>query len=146
MARTLFVVYRQVMAAASVSRREFLRFSTTLALLAALPNAARGSTKHDHPEPRPGITAEHVLAPARFRSSKVKRAYDAAREIPEVLDGLYCVCGCLDGMGHRSLLACYETKQPAGCPGCQDEALLALKLHGEGKSLAEIRAAVDREF
>jgi hypothetical protein len=135
---------------APLSRREFLRVSSTLTLLAALPTAAqgaaRGATKHDHPAPRPGITAERVLAPERFHDAKARRAYAAAREIPDVLDGLYCVCGCREGMGHRSLLACYETKQPSGCPGCQDEALLALRLHQDGKSLDEIRTAVDKEF
>ena len=47
---------------------------------------------------------------------------------------------------HRSLLVCYETKQPIGCVACQDEAQLVAKLAKQGKELAKIRSAVDKEF
>ena len=114
-----------------------------------------------HPDPRPGITSEKVLSAAAYAKEvrklekddaryekvlkKVTLAYEHAREIPEVLDGLLCFCGC-DSYGHRSLLSCYEVVQAVGCWSCKDEAELAYKLHREGKSLDEIRAAVDRKF
>jgi hypothetical protein len=47
---------------------------------------------------------------------------------------------------HRSLLACCETKQPTGCVGCQQQAHLAGRLADDGKSLAEIRIAFDKEY
>ena len=46
-----------------------------------------------------------TLSPDRFEG-KVKRAYEIARAIPEVLDQLYCYCRCQD-IGHRNLLSCY---------------------------------------
>jgi hypothetical protein len=114
-----------------------------------------------HPDPRPGITAEKILSPEAYEKEvrrleksekrvtevlkKVSRAYEHAREIPEVLDGLYCYCAC-DSYGHRSLLSCYEVVQAVGCWSCKDEAELAYKLHKAGNSLDEIRAAVDKRF
>ena len=47
-----------------------------------------------------------TLSPQRF-SGKVRRAYEIARTIPEVLDGLYCYCRCRENSGHKNLLSCY---------------------------------------
>jgi hypothetical protein len=47
-----------------------------------------------------------TLSPQRF-SGKVRRAYEIARAIPEVLDRLYCYCRCRENSGHKNLLSCY---------------------------------------
>jgi len=47
-----------------------------------------------------------TLSPQRF-SGRVRDAYTIAREIPEVLDGLYCYCRCRENFGHKTLLSCY---------------------------------------
>ena len=47
-----------------------------------------------------------TLSPQKF-SGKVRRAYQIARTIPEVLDGLYCYCRCRENSGHKNLLSCY---------------------------------------
>ena len=98
-----------------------------------------------HPEPRPGITAARVLreeaVPARYRD-----AYAAAREIPEILDGLFCHCDCADHCGYRSLLTCYEHDMPQSCGICLGEARTAKRLHARGQTLAQIRAAIDRSY
>jgi len=47
-----------------------------------------------------------TLSPAMF-SGKVRQAYEIAREIPEVLDQLYCYCRCRENFGHKNLLSCY---------------------------------------
>ena len=112
-----------------------------LALAAPLP----APVPVEHPDPRPGITAERVL-PAADVPKAARRAYEAARQIPEILDGLYCHCGCAKRDGLRSLLSCFETRMPFTCGYCREEAELALRLHREGRSLAEIRRAVDREL
>src|SRR4029079_11474493 len=99
-----------------------------------------------HPEPREGITAENVLsveALGESASKKVLEAYEYARTYPGIFDGLYCACRCSDGkQGHRSLLACYESRQPTGCGGCQHEADMVGKLAKEEKTLAESPLAV----
>jgi hypothetical protein len=47
-----------------------------------------------------------TLDPARF-VGKAQRAHQVAREIPDVLDQLYCYCGCDKLTGHKSLLSCF---------------------------------------
>jgi hypothetical protein len=103
-----------------------------------------------HPEPRPGITGEKVLSGADLGESPKKdviATYDVARENAQLFDSLACGCGCSEKNGeHRSLLVCFETKQATGCGSCREQAKFVVKLATEGKSLAEIRAAVDKKF
>lgn len=125
------------LAAALVAPAGALRFPTASGL--------------DHPEPREGITGEHVLSTDALGKaatrSKVVESYDAARHYPAVFDGVACACSCGGKKGeHRSLLVCFETMQPTGCGACQEEAELVGKLAGESKTLAEVRLAVDKKF
>jgi hypothetical protein len=114
--------------------------------------APRRDHSSDHPDPRPGITADHVLKPddltAWSKKKDVGLAYDAAREFPEVFDGIACGCGChgQKDYQHRSLLVCYEGKQPTGCAACQEYAIFIGKQAKERKTLDEIRAAFDKKF
>jgi len=131
----------------SISRRDAL---ARLALVVAAPllTGASRSLPHGprHPDPRPGITAERVLPDDRV-DAEHKDAYDAARQIPEILDGIYCHCDCADRHSNlRSLLSCYETEMPMSCGVCSGEARAALRLHKQGKTLAEIRDAIDKRF
>ena len=104
-----------------------------------------GRSELKHPDPRPGITAENVLAEDKIPDKKrVKEAFTAAREFPELFDGICCACGC--EKEHRSLLSCFESPQPTGCYGCQEEATLVSKLAKEGKTLDDIRKAIDKKW
>jgi len=47
-----------------------------------------------------------TLSPDRF-TGRVWKAYKIAREIPEVLDRLYCYCRCRENFGHKNLLTCF---------------------------------------
>ena len=47
-----------------------------------------------------------TLSPQRF-SGTFRMAYEVAREIPEVLDELYCYCRCQENFGHKNLLSCF---------------------------------------
>jgi hypothetical protein len=38
---------------------------------------------------------------------KARAAHAVAREMPDVLDRLYCYCGCDRSAGHKSLLSCF---------------------------------------
>ena len=137
-----------MLSAVNISRREAI---ARLALLAVAPMVLGASRRvpragTTHPDPRPGITAEHVLADDKV-DAKHKDAYAAAREIPEVLDGIYCHCDCADRHSNlRSLLSCYETGMPMSCGVCSGEARTALRLHKQGRTLDEIRAAIDKQF
>ena len=101
-----------------------------------------------HPTPRPGITADKVLTKEQLADSpKAIEAFDMVREIPEVVDGIRCQCGCADSPGYYSLLSCYEGDAMAkSCSICQGQGRLAHRLHKAGKSLDEIRAAIDARY
>ena len=130
---------------AAVSRRAFVAALPALLAAARFPEGPR--RKVTHPEPRPGITGENVLSGRELEDvrPKVRRIYDMAREIPGVADGIYCYCHCT-AMGHRSLLSCFESRQAIGCMGCRDVMEDAYRLYREGRTLAEIRAELDRIF
>jgi hypothetical protein len=49
-------------------------------------------------------------------------------------------------MNHRSLLSCFESRQAMGCMACREEGELVGRLARDGKTLEEIRHAVDLEF
>ncbi len=118
-----------------------------LAAIAVLLLVAGGMGGARHPEPRAGIGAAKVLDPAQFAGyDRIVRSYEVARAMPAVLDGLYCYCDCSHHFDHRSLLTCFESEHAASCDICLDEAALAAELHRQGKSLEEIRRAVDARF
>jgi hypothetical protein len=84
-----------------------------------------------------------TLDPSKFTDPQAVRAYQAAQQIPHVLAQQPCYCWCSRGEGHRGLLDCYISTHAEHCGVCQKEALLALKMHKEGKSAAEIRTAIE---
>ena len=130
-----------------LSRREaLLRMAGVLLVPALSPDfRGRGREPLPHPDPRPGITAAHVLSEDKLPARKrVREAFAAARERPELFDGIYCPCDC--SKEHRSLLTCFESAQPTGCYGCIEAAELVTEKAKEGRSLAEIRAAVDKKY
>jgi hypothetical protein len=75
-------------------------------------------------------------------------AFDEVRQIPEIIDGIRCNCGCAENPGYYSLLTCYEGSgaMALACPICQGQGRLAFRLHQAGKSLDEIREAIDARF
>ena len=109
------------------SRRRFLRLLVCgFAAVAVVPRRAfaRGSpagvARGPHPEPRPGITAARVLKADQVEDAKLREIFDKVREIPQVVDGIRCNCGCADLEGFYSLLSCYEDKGMAQhCLVCQ---------------------------
>jgi hypothetical protein len=115
-----------------------------LAGVVSLTRPAGGST---HPDPRAGVTAEKVLPDFAIpRNPGAMDAYAAARRAAATLDGVYCHCDCSKHSGHRSLLTCFESDHGAFCDICMGEAMLANGMAQQGKSLTDIRAAIDRQF
>lgn len=90
-------------------------------------------------ETRPTLSPLNYTGPTAL-------AYQAAREIPEVLDSLYCYCDCAKHSGHKSLLSCYVDEHAVHCDICIEEALMAYDLHKQGKDVAAIRGEVDSRF
>lgn len=86
-----------------------------------------------------------TFSPARF-TGKTASTYEIAKEIPDILDSLYCYCDCKKHFGHKSLLTCYVDDHAAFCDVCQDEAIRAYELFKQGKDILTIRKTIDREF
>ncbi len=141
------------------SRRVFLRRSAGVLLaLAGLARVrpaearglvtARGIGPGQHPTPRAGIDASKVLTRAQLTEHPAAESVFAmVRRIPHVVDGIRCNCGCADQPEFYSLLSCFEADGMAQhCLICQGEAKLAFRMHEQGKSLDEIRAAIDARY
>ena len=140
-----------------ISRRYFVA-SVPVLVVAAAAAMRRGvacaaqsgpALLSDHPTPRPGITAAKVLTRRQLTGEHADAApvFDMVRQIPQIVDGIRCRCGCAELEGNYSLLSCYEGQGMAGhCQVCQGEGRLAYRLHKQGKSLDEIRAAIDAKF
>ncbi|MBC7842866.1 MAG: hypothetical protein H7099_11160 [Gemmatimonadaceae bacterium] len=107
---------------------------------------AGGATTH--PAPRAGVTAARVLTGAKLAKwPDLVQLFDGIRAIPAIADGIRCSCGCAEIPGYYSLLSCYEGDAMATiCPICQGTGRLAVRLHAEGQTLAQIRVAVDAQF
>jgi hypothetical protein len=104
---------------------------------------ARTANAH-HPDPRDDADMVPLAASDRYASyPRIAQVYEMAAEIPHVLDGLYCHCDCSLHAGHRSLLTCFQDDHGAACDVCLSEAALAHRMTTEGRSLREIRKAVD---
>jgi hypothetical protein len=131
-----------------LSRRRFLGSLPGVCLLLAAAAGPARAAPAKHPDPRPGIDASRVTAREHLgEHPEAIPVYDLVREIPQVVDGIRCHCGCAELEGMYSLLSCYEGEGMAHmCQVCQGEARLAHRLHRQGRTLDEIRAAVDAEF
>lgn len=101
--------------------------------------------KSHHPTPRRGVTGERVLNPDSV-PERAREPYTMAARIPSIFDGLFCHCDCHEREGLRSLLECFEDDMATTCGICQSQARLVAELHAQGKSLDEIRRAVDQRF
>jgi hypothetical protein len=69
-------------------------------------------TKKAAPAKKPSPAATQLLAlptplPAAQFQGRVRDAYQAAADIPQVLAELTCYCGCDKSQGHRHLLDCF---------------------------------------
>jgi len=136
-----------------VSRRDFVAGCLVLALGAgwkpASAHCATGARlRGPHPTPRPGIDASKVLPDERLADApEALPAFAAARRVPQILDGIRCHCGCAELPDFYSLLSCYERDGMARmCEICQGQARLADRLFKAGRSLNEIRAAIDARY
>jgi hypothetical protein len=134
------------------SRRQFM----AVCALALIPRAVFGSpirVAHrasggpaTHPAPRPGITAAGVLKAKQLENKHAAAVFDMVREIPEVVDGIHCYCGCASQSRFYSLLSCFEDGMAQHCEICQGEARLVHKLHADGWSLNGIRTSIDASY
>lgn len=141
------------MSLTTLDRRQFLGFCG-IAVVSYVSGWSGASERQlpyngvEHPEPRPGIDASKVLTRDQIADHPgAISAFDQVRQIPQIVDGIRCSCGCASREGFYSLLSCYEADGMARmCEVCQGTARLAYRLHKQGKSLKDIREAVDLRY
>lgn len=129
---------------ARTNRMTFAALAATLLAAGSLSGCSAATATHNWP-------AEISRAPA-----VVRQAYAFAHEHPEVLSRIPCYCGC-GSVGHTSNYDCYisgldESGEPVydghalGCSICVDITLDTQRLLSEGRSVPEIRAAIDAAY
>jgi hypothetical protein len=69
--------------------------------------AARKSVMVKHDESLRRGETRATLDPNLFQDPRVRQAYRIAKDIPWVLDSIYCFCYCEESFGHKSVLSCY---------------------------------------
>lgn len=77
--------------------------------MAPVSEGSQGTVSGQHDQSfRKGETRT-TLDPAQFSDTRVRSAYKVAKDIPWVLDSIYCYCMCKESPAfrHKSLLSCY---------------------------------------
>jgi hypothetical protein len=131
------------------TRRQFLALLPATAFGRLLASNGETGRRIVHPDPRPGIDASQVMTRQALAAfpEEIVEIYDMVRQIPHIVDGIGCSCGCAAMPGYRSLLTCYyPTGMAMGCVICQGQARLAYRRFEEGQSLDQIRRATDARF
>ncbi len=54
-----------------------------------------------------------TLSPTLF-TGKTAKAYQVAKDVPELIERMPCYCGCFRGNGHRNNLDCYVDRHAFG--------------------------------
>lgn len=117
---------------------------TTASATAA--SAATADSSSTMPLPRgPNGELPEVLDPNKY-VGQVKAGYAAAKEVPQIVDKLFCYCGCDLTDCHGTLLDCFTNEHGEDCHICQEEAIIALKLHQKGKTVSDIQKEIDKKF
>jgi len=130
----------------------------TLLILILLPTVLSGCAGSS----QSNASMELKMAPlsempeeVRQSSVSVQDAYRFNVANPEIMKQIPCYCGCGD-MGHTSNYACYVKDDSngqvtfdghaLGCSICVDITLDTMRMLKEGKSVAEIKQAVDETY
>ena len=92
--------------------------------------------------PKPNVT---TMDPALF-SGRTREAYQAAKEVPEVLAQLPCYCGCMSGFGHRNNLDCFHDEHGVECTMCQSIAIESRDMYKNGFEIDRIRQVIKDRY
>ncbi|WP_336775220.1 PCYCGC motif-containing (lipo)protein [Paenibacillus sp. MMO-58] len=90
-------------------------------------------------------------------SPVIQTAYSVAASVSEVLPYIPCYCGCGESAGHKSNLNCFINKinddgsvvwddHGTRCGVCMETAITTAEMKKAGKSLSEIRIAIDNMY
>ncbi len=86
-----------------------------------------------------------TLPPEMFTGS-TREAYQAAKDVPEVLEQLPCYCGCRHEFNHENNLYCFRDEHASACTICEDIALEARKMHDQGLPIERIKEVIKEKY
>jgi hypothetical protein len=129
--------------------RKFLLLTLLLALLSLGLSACGGQSDVK-------MAPLHQMSPeVRQAPVTVQQAYQFAVANPEVTQAIPCYCGC-GNVGHTSNYACYVQDvqdgqvlfdaHALGCSICVDITIDAMRMTADGKSLDQIKSAIDYTY
>lgn len=124
---------------------------------------SKASDSHDSHDHASGdiqeMTASADILPSFLdgQHEDIRLVYQVAGKATDILEWMPCYCGCGDSVGHRSNLNCFiaETREDGSvvwddhgtrCLVCLEIAVESVQMAQQGKSLKEIRDAIDSKY
>ncbi len=136
-----------------INTRKLLFLSLIVVLFAAAISACSTQSQSTdlHMMPMDSMPAEVQSAPVT-----VREAYQFATANPDIMKDIPCYCGC-GAIGHTSNYDCYVSgvdgggkikfdNHALGCSICVDITQDVMRMLKDGKSPADIRAAIDATY
>ena len=96
-------------------------------------------------ESRSSAKRFETLAPEMF-TGRTREAYQAAKDVPEVLEQLPCYCGCRHTFDHKNNLFCFKDQHASACTICENTALEGRKMHDEGVPIERIKKVIQEKY
>ena len=123
-------------------------------------NTATGHDTHNHTSGDIQELTESADVLPKFLDGQhedIRLVYEVAGKATDILQWIPCYCGCGDSVGHRSNLNCFiaETREDGSilwddhgtrCLVCLEIAVESVQMAQQGKSLKEIREAIDSKY
>ncbi|PID14650.1 hypothetical protein CSV63_11180 [Sporosarcina sp. P34] len=128
------------------------------------PQDSQAEAGHDHANHLPNGDLQEVTASADILPSflddkpeDMRKVYQVAANATEILEYMPCYCGCGDSAGHKSNMNCFldEVREDGSvvwddhgtrCLVCLEIAVKSVQMKQDGKSMKEIRDAIDAEY
>lgn len=121
-------------------------------------SASHGGHEHASSDIQEATAGADVLPSfLDYQNENVRLVYQIAGQTTDILEWIPCYCGCGESVGHKSNLNCFiQEKREDGtivwddhgtrCIVCLEIALQSAQMHKDGKSLKEIRNAIDAAY
>ncbi|MSO21144.1 MAG: hypothetical protein EXQ56_11935 [Acidobacteria bacterium] len=88
----------------------------------------------------------YTLEPSSFNEPEVRASYQAARDVPEVLEHIPCYCGCFANSGHRNNLDCFKDNHGVSCALCRTIAVESKAMSQAGLPVEQISLAINEKY
>jgi len=120
--------------------------SAAFAILAGIAWVSLRTAGDPAEQSAPVAKYAQTLPPEMFTDPATREAYQAAKDVPEVLEQLPCYCGCMKSFGHKNNLFCFLDQHGSACTICQEIAVDARKMHKEGVPIERIKENIAAKY